>query len=325
MKRLKVISSISLVVGIAAIFIAAYFEQLYSPNSAFNLGIIGNTILAIIKSVGVSLIVSVFMSVLKLWFESTEYLIRNGFINHLNKEELHELKVAIESELYFSKNNHNVDNNFYSFFGREVSSLLNKCFYSYYETTVECSIYENYIVKTITKKFQIINPSKKEVIEKIPFSAEMQKVEGFQIHELYKIEKFEVDSDDLTVQINDELVIIDAYGESKDAYCVNVNAEFDARVKKQTTIDMVIKTVAPIDDVCFSNKITKPCKQYEIIFIVKNSSCKLSWHNFGFLGNHKDNIMETPIDNGVMLKLRDWILPGDGIVVALNINKEKND
>lgn len=323
--RLRIISSISLIVGIAAIFIAAYFKQMYSPGNVFNLGIVGDTILAIISGVGVALITSVFVNILKLWFESSDYLVRNNFIKFLSKEEMYNLKSEIESELYFSKNNHNKDNNFYSFFGREVSSLLNECFYSYYETTIECCIHNNYISKTITKKFQMVNPSKKEILEKIPFQAEMQKVKDIDIIDLYKIEKFEIDSQDFTGHINKKLRIIDESNETKDAYCVKVDAEYDVKIKRQTTIDMVIKTIAPIDDICFSNKITKPCKEYEIIFIVKNSACKLSWHNFGFLGNHKDNIMETPIENGVMLKLRDWILPGDGMVVAININKEKDD
>ncbi|NLD46688.1 MAG: hypothetical protein GX660_05745 [Clostridiaceae bacterium] len=323
--RLRVISSVSFFAGTAAIFIAAYFEQIYSPGNIFNIGIIGDTIVAMLRGVGVALVTSVFVSVLKLWFESTDYLVKNNFIKFLSKEEMLNLKSEIESELYFSKNNHNKDNNFYSFFGREVSSLLNECFYSYYETTIECCINDDYISKTITKKFQIVNPSKKEVLEKIPFRAEMQKVSNIDNRDLYKIEKFEIDSLDFTGQINNELLIVDEGNESKDAYCVKVDAEYEVKVKKQTTIDMVIKTIVPIDDVCFSNKITKPCKEYEINFIVKNSPCKLSWHNFGFLGNHKDNIMETPIENGVILKLRDWILPGDGILVAINNNKKNSD
>jgi len=50
---------------------------------------------------------------------------------------------------------------------------------------------------------------------------------------------------------------------------------------------MVIETIVPLNDVCFSNKITRPCKEYSVIFI------------FGFMGNHKDRIIEEPMDNGI--------------------------
>jgi len=65
-----------------------------------------------------------------------------------------DLKAKIETELYFRDNDHDKDN-FYNFF------LLNECYYKSYRTRIECHIGENYITKTIRKKFEIVNPSKK--------------------------------------------------------------------------------------------------------------------------------------------------------------------
>jgi len=33
---------------------------------------------------------------------------------------------------------------------------------------------------------------------------------------------------------------------------------------------MVIETIVPLNDVCFSNKITRPCKEYSVIFILND-------------------------------------------------------
>jgi len=62
----------------------------------------------------------------------------------------------------FRDNDHDKDN-FYNFFERELSSLLNECYYKSYRTRIECHIGENYITKTIRKKFEIVNRQKKNV------------------------------------------------------------------------------------------------------------------------------------------------------------------
>ena len=71
-KRLRIISLFSFIIGTLLIFSASYFELFFPPENAFYLGIFGDVILAIIRSVGVSLITSTFINLLKFWVESTE-------------------------------------------------------------------------------------------------------------------------------------------------------------------------------------------------------------------------------------------------------------
>lgn len=93
--------------------------------------------------------------------------------------------------------------------------------------------------------------------------------------------------------------------------------------KKIQVIDMIIETIVPLSDVCFSNKITKPCKEYNLIFILNDPSYQLSWHSFGFMGNHKDMLIEEPMDNGLEIGFKDWILPGDGVVISINKSEKR--
>lgn len=321
-KRLRIISLFLFIIGTLLIFSASYFELFFPPKNAFYLGIFGDIILAIIRSVGVSLITSTFINLLKFWVESTETLVKHDFINRLSRNEMKDLKEKLEKELYFRYNNHDKDN-FYNFFEQELSSLLNECYYQSYKTRIECQVTDNYISKTIRKKFEIINPSKKECTIKIPFVAEMQRVEQVENNKLFQIKKFVVDSEDFTANINEGLQISDDSPHISDAYCVKIHTSWDVKVKKQCTIDMVIETIVPLNDVCFSNKITMPCKNYNVIFILNDPSYQLSWHSFGFMGNHKDRIVEEPMDNGLEIGFKDWILPGDGVVISIT-KCEKN-
>lgn len=153
----------------------------------------------------------------------------------------------------------------------------------------------------------------------ILFSCDLQKLDEISNEKLYQVKKLTIDSNDFTKDIRKKLTNPkDTSNESNDAYCIKFDATWNVQVKNQCDIFMETESIVPLDDICFSNKITMPCKRYEITFILKDPNYSLSWHNFGFLGNHKDRIIEEPAKAGLVVGFKDWILPGDGVVITIN-------
>ena len=96
-RRIRRVTIISFFIGSALIFAASYFELFFPAKNAFYLGILGDTLLAGIKSLGLAVITSTLVNILKNWLEPTETLVKNGFIERLAKCEMKELKSKIES------------------------------------------------------------------------------------------------------------------------------------------------------------------------------------------------------------------------------------
>lgn len=248
-KRLNFVSIVCALSGFLIIFLASYLGMLYRGKNFLSLGIFGDIIIEMTKSIGVALITSTFVNGLKYYFETTENLVRDGYLNRLTREEVKEIKDKMEDKLYFEKNEHDKDN-FYKFFVQELSRLLDRSYYKKYEARVVCQITDDYIKKTIYKRMEIVNPSKKPVIEKIPFKAYMQKVKNVDnINDLYKIISFKVNCDDKTGQIRESLKIEDISSKCSDEYCIKVTADYEIEIAKTALIYMVIETIAPRTDV----------------------------------------------------------------------------
>ncbi len=304
--------------GFLIIFFASYLDMLYKGKDFLGLGIIGDIIIEMTKSIGVALITSTFVNGLKYYFETSENLVKEGFFDRLSMDEVREIKDKMEDKLYFEKNEHDKDN-FYSFFGQELSTLLDKSYYKKYEARVICQIKDDYIKKTIYKRLEIVNPSRRPVTEKIPFEAYMKKVDRIDnINELYRIVSFKVNSEDKTGQIRDCLKIEDISAKCSDGYCIKVAAEYEFKIVKSASIYMIIETLAPKTDVFFTNYVTKPCKDYNIIFVIDKDSYEVDGYIFGLVDGSKNRLVEGKLGNGMELGFRDWILPGDGVVFAIN-------
>lgn len=317
LKRVSTVSLICVVLGIAAIFAASYFELSLISENKNRSDFLENSIFNSLRGVGFALITTTLINVLKLRFESTENLIQYGYIDRLTEEEILDIKEKLDRRLYFKNNDHGKDNVF-NFFVKGISSLLNKCYYKKYEARIECQINGNYIKKIIHKRMVIINPSKKLIFDKIPFQAYLQKVDGIDINYLYNVSKFMVNRRDKTKYIKRKIKPYDNSVKCLDEYCIVVDAVCKIPIKYCCVIDMTIETVVPKSDLYFTNYVTKPCKEYNIICILEDKSYKLSAFSFGYMENQKLNLVERKLGNGIEIGYSDWILPGDGVVFAIN-------
>ncbi|WHH58645.1 hypothetical protein [Petroclostridium sp. X23] len=317
-KRLIIVTIIASTTGVILILLASYLEIFFPAKNAFYIGVFGDAILSIIKGLGIALITSALINALKYFAENAETLIRNDFISILKNEELRSIKSRIDHALYFRGRNYDEDN-FYTFYEKEISSLLDSYYYKSYKTFIDCEFSTYYIKKTIRKQLEMINAGKKSCTTKIPFEASLQKVNGFDMNDLYQIKKFTIDSKDYTQEINEKLTICDNSNNSTDEYCINASTSYEVAFEHRCQIDMIIETIVPIDDTHFSNKVTVPCKEYSITFKLNNPLYKLSWYSFGFSGNHKDKLLyEIPLKDALEIGFKEWILPGDGVLIAIN-------
>lgn len=335
--RFKVYMLISLLCSIVFLLFGAWADSYYvtAPNAsghAFNLGGLGDIILSIIKGLGIAATTTTLMSWVKIRIESPDYLIKYDFLKIMSDIELQELKLKIQKILYFKKSNYSKDN-IYDFFDEQISSLLGKSYYEYYHQVIKCNIQENCIIKTIDTKFKLVNPTSEPIKDTIPFEAEMQKVEGYPIENLYQITKFEIKSnnniDIKTDVISKNIVIKDKGDNCNDAYSVSVSTAWDFNVDKYCIVDMAVTTVVPVTDVNYSNQVTKPCKSYQLTFIKDSPLYDVSGYNFGYMRKdneeeYEERVICQSVPNGIMLGFKSWILPGDGAVISISKNGINN-
>ncbi|MDP4181247.1 MAG: hypothetical protein Q8942_09165, partial [Bacillota bacterium] len=236
-KRITTASFICVVLGIASIFIASYFERVIGAGNQSRADFLISSMLNSFRGIGFALITTTLINVFKLRFDSTENLVKYGYLDRLTREEILDIKEKLDRKLYFRDNQHEKDNVF-NFFVKGVSSLLNECYYKKYEARIECLINGNHIKKIIHKRMVIINPSRKLVFEKIPFQAYMQKVDGIDNNCLYKVSKFMVNRRDKTRYIQKKIKPYDNSEKCTDEYCVVIDTVCRIPIKYCCVIDM---------------------------------------------------------------------------------------
>ena len=316
-KRLKQACFMSFCLGLALVSASVIFDVLIEKNSANSLKYLLIIIGSFFKSLGIGCFVNIILSIIKLWVESTKTLAENGLIEYMKEEEKQELRKQLTNDL-IKQNGHNKEDNFYAFFEKEVASLLTGCYYDYFRIYITCNVTENFIQKSITTNVKLINPTAKRISDSIPFRYDLQEVKSVEIDDLYIIDKFDVDGIDEKDTLLKSKQTHDLRGETNDAYCIKINLKYNCNIKNSCTIEMKTRTIVPLNDVNYSNKITKPCKDYTINFVLQNPLYELSWHNFGYMGNNKEKIIEQEHENTLNVGFRGWILPDNGIVISIN-------
>lgn len=315
-ERLKQASFMLFCIGTTFVATSVIFDILIDYNKNSSMKYIWTILSAFSKSLGISCFVNTIMSFIKLREESTKTLAENKLIEYMKEGEKQELRTQLANDL-IKKKGHVEDDNFYKFFENEVASLLGGCYYEYFHINIGCHIKDEYIEKYITTDFKLVNPTGKEVVDKIIFGAELQEVKGVDINKLYEIEEFVVDAKDLKEVIVKSMKVEDLRGKIDDAYSIKIKETYSFKVKKSCIVKMKTHTIVPLRDTYYSNKITKPCKDYSICFTLKNPLYELSWHNFAYMGSN-GKMFEESFDGGLIVGFRGWILPDNGGVISIN-------
>jgi hypothetical protein len=108
-KRITTASFICVVLGIASIFIASYFERVIGTDRQSSSDFLISSMLNSFRGIGFALITTTLINIFKLRFESTENLVKYGYLDRLTHQEILEIKEKLDRKLYFRDNQHEKD------------------------------------------------------------------------------------------------------------------------------------------------------------------------------------------------------------------------
>lgn len=254
-----------------------------------------------------------------------EIVIEHDFLSKLKPDKLKEIKLKIESHLYPLNAVTNTDSLLHVI-QKNVNPLLDSYFYKEYIVDVNVEIEDGYIKKTIYKKivFSQYDDSKEQIIGTL-FDIHFFQPKSDNKSPLNLI-SFSFNKKNLPPQnlleemklhLKHEEILDD--GKYKQRFILNCD---DLKFKEDVEINLTYNTFVPLTDRSFINRVEKPCQHYCIHFNYDKKQFKLFYSGFAFadLGNiYKKDVRTSR--NSLMIRFKDWILPGDGTMFVL-LDKE---
>lgn len=314
--------SLSIVIFLAMSFI----KVVYIKEISLCKDIYLNMLTLVGENIAISLFISGTISIImetpnfKKYFLNRliEVVISDEYLRILSHDRKMLLKNRLEKEIFFMDKTDD-PNSFFYVVQDKVTPLLDDYYFEGYHLHVDCYIEENYILKKIHRRMEIVTPNNKDLTIKIPLGASMQKIVGIDDKSLYKILLFKEGIDDKTEEINKKLYLgnIDDPDEN---YNVKVKVNHELKVSGKCIIEIKTQTMAPLTDINYSHRIVKPCRHYSLIFNLFNDFYKLSGNGFGFMTNNlgEETYVKNIYDKGIEIRFNDWIFPGDGAIFTID-------
>ena len=316
-------------IGIILIFISYHYTFKDDINSVIQM--IGQTVISISVS---SLLLEWFGYVNYTQKRMCEILAEDEVINILDMKRKRELKSALIKNIYMPNASFE-ENNIATIVDDEMDKVLKGYYYDEYITYIDAykqPIGDNtYIKKDIRVTFTAKSVrGDKCTIERL-LSTYLKDIEDKDdsYNKPVTLKKLVVNGEDITSIFKDSLTSGFNDGDLKNTYPNSYildknNDKFKDYMtfKDSIYVDMEYSTLVDITDLMYSHQIDKACKHYCMHFNVKPDEFDITVLGFGFmsLGNTKrQRCVQT--NNGYMLRFLDWILPGDGVCVMLNVKK----
>lgn len=248
-----------------------------------------------------------------------EVIFGENYLRRLGRERLEMLLKSIECRLYNGDQRTDPEG-FYQKVRREISDLSAKCYFDYFELTIEVSretinnidLYK----KNIRRNIVLVNPTSKCIKENLNFGAYMLPLPGLE-KEQYKILFVKVDDKDMT-----EKLAINRSTLADTDYSVDINCSHTLHLQpgERRSVESVIETLVPAHDCHYWHRIQKPCKEYRVRCYITDEKYTVDGTGFGFLhgfGLKYFGRIRQKEANGVTIHFRDWILPGDGVTLTI--------
>lgn len=261
-----------------------------------------------------------------------EVVTTDAFINELNDKRKRELRSTLIKSIH-AKNHPNIlldDNNITTILDKDVSNILDDYYYeelSYVITIKKCAsyiekdIYLSFEAKTLNGE-KTLAPLVNLTFDKIDVGTDVKtlEIQSIVINEEEQLLNKPITVDSLNgILKNEKDNVPYGYRYSLKDY-INEN-------KKKFSFKDTIKgslrycTRVPSNDFCYSVKVPKACKNFELV--VSSVDYDMEVYTFGFNslvdeGHNKVDV--SPDKKNRRIKFNDWILPGEGVLVNLKDN-----
>jgi len=263
----------------------------------------------------------------------------NNYLKDLSYPELERIKEKCNKLifLYHGKRHDVFLNESLIEFENEIFKSLLKPYYEYFIATVDCKDYSKNpgiefpgtkcYRKVVQTNFKIVNPLKGEKTEKILNPMDFYCPEDFNTCEsLIHLTRFRVKIDkgdykDYTLEITKHIDNMDICSypnyNKKLTYKLN-NEEVKFHFNSEITVDMEEVRLISSDDKIYAKRVDKPTKNLTINYLYDNPNFKLKADCFSTMPILTiDNLILTEYSNSVFIESKTWLLPGNGILIAI--------
>jgi hypothetical protein len=306
-----------LLLGFAIMYIAAIMQHnAMHPDQAVNMA---ETYAEVMKEIAISFIIVACVSLTIELADFSNYfleklsaiMIRDEFINYLTTSRLKEMAKSIEKRLYFAEQSLESDHFFFA-----VRSNLTKFMQDYYidsySIIVECNFQQDYIEYTIHKRMEIINPSGKHTLISIPLQASVFQFGDYSDKKIYHIESVKLNEEDVSHLVTCEYKKV----ENDPKYNLSINCTYKPSItSRSATIQTVTKTITPLHEKHFVHRVNRPTKNYELTFLLNDSTHIVEGYGFGFMAA-TEKLVQTKLYHGLKMVFNNWIFPGEGCIVS---------
>lgn len=324
-------------IGIIVVLFSIIFNVCYHPSKP-NLSLknkIKEILDQLLLCTGTTLITIGAGTALYSYFDFVNYvqnkikdvIIDYNFTDHLSDDQKKTLARKLEKELLHQ----NTENNLYDFVQEEVLSLAKQAYYEEFTLDVSCHKSGNEIHKTIYKDY-IINCESQpdfDIARNNEFGVKCKTSCSNAPKDNIKLSINSIDftGDDYSVTesaTNDEV-----YGK-RCVYTLNDSARKRIEETKSVnwnykySVHSEILSIVKDDDMSFSFRLYHPCKSTTFLFTYNPEEFEVMEDVFVFKDfDNNEDTQKKPIitrhnKGSILIKIDNWILPGDGITFVLS-------
>lgn len=252
-----------------------------------------------------------------------DVIIEEDYLKMLSDTKRKEIKRKLEKLILFPNVKEISKDSLYHVIERDITDILKDYYYKEFIISVNCTYEEDHLKKTFFKNitFAHIDPNKEIKLDHFInscftlFSDEKKK-----IFELKKcifdgenvMDKIDVEYEDIKNDSN-----LDGKIYKKRVIVKSKSGEL-LKFKNKATLEMEYDTFVPKEDNNFTSRVNKPCQHYCVHFNYNEEEATVNWEGFGFMEQGKRHRLLTRKErNGITIRFKDWILPGDGSVFMI--------